>query len=312
MQEVFSVAERFEEHRPRLRAVAYRILGSVAETDDAVQETWLRLERTGIGNIDDLGAWTTTVTARVCLNMLRSREQRREEPLDEAVAAPEAGGRLPDPLVGPAGTRAADPEWAALTADAVGWALMVVLQELNPVERVAFVLHDLFAVPYAEIGPLVERTEDTARQLASRARRRVRAQGAHGTVPDGDPAQRRRAVDAFFAAAREGDIDALLSVLHPEVVLRSDGGVRGRYTTRIAGAREVAGQAVTFHRFAPFVHPVSVNGAEGVVVAAGGRVLSVMGFAVAGGRITAVDVLADPDRLAALHIDLAALGIPEG
>ncbi|WP_306366635.1 sigma-70 family RNA polymerase sigma factor [Nocardiopsis sp. CC223A] len=308
MRELFSAARRFEEHRPRLRAVAHRMLGSVGEADDAVQETWLRLERTGIENIDDLGGWTTTVTARVCLNMLRSREQRREEPLE--TGGPWGAERLPDPVVGSAA--ADDPESAALTADSVGWALMVVVQELNPSERVAFVLHDLFAVPYAEIGPLVERGEDAARQLASRARRRVREQGSRGAVPDGDPARRRRVVDAFFAAAREGDIDGLLSVLHPEVVLRSDGGVRGRYTTRITGAADVAGQAVTFHRFAPFVHPVSVNGAEGVVVTAGGRVLSVMGFVVAGGRITAIDVLADPDRLAELGITPEALGIREG
>ncbi|MFL1431482.1 MULTISPECIES: sigma-70 family RNA polymerase sigma factor [unclassified Nocardiopsis] len=309
MRELFSTAARFEGHRPRLRAIAHRILGSTGEADDAVQETWLRLERTGIENVDDLGAWTTTVTGRVCLNLLRSREQRREEPLE---ADSPGGGRLPDPVVGPAwaagAAGAGDPESAALTADAVGWALMVVVQELNPVERVAFVLHDLFAVPYAEIGPLVERSEDAARQLASRARRRVREQGTRGAVPDGDPAGRRRVVDAFFAAAREGDLDGLLSVLHPEVVLRSEGGARDRYTTRIAGAAEVAGQAVTFHRFAPFVHPVSVNGAEGVAVVAGGRVLSVMGFAVAGGRIVAIDVLADPDRLEGLGIDPEALG----
>lgn len=308
MRELFSAAQRFEEHRPRLRAVAYRILGSVGETDDAVQETWLRLERTGIENVDDLGAWTTTVTARVCLNMLRSREQRREEPLE---AGPWGAERLPDPVVGPAAA-GDDPETAALTADSVGWALMVVVQELNPLERVAFVLHDLFAVPYTEIGPLVERSEDAARQLASRARRRVREQGTRGAVPDGDPVRRRRVVDAFFAAAREGDIDGLLSVLHPDAVLRSEGGVRGRYTTRITGAADVAGQAVTFHRFAPFVHPASVNGAEGVVVATGGRVLSVMGFAVVGDRIAAIDVLADPDRLEALGLTPDALGIREG
>ncbi|MBA9007939.1 RNA polymerase sigma factor SigJ [Thermomonospora cellulosilytica] len=282
-----NLAGLFEEHRTRLRAVAYRMLGSVSEADDAVQETWIRLGRTGADEVNDLGAWLTTVVARVCLNALRSRERRREDPLDV---------RVPDPIVAP-GT-GGDPEHEALLADSVGLALMVVLETLSPDERVAFVLHDMFAVPYEEIAPLIDRSTPTARQLASRARRRVQG---HAPVPDPDLARQREVVDAFFAAARDGDLDALVTVLHPDVVLRSDGGVaRPRQTTVITGARNVAAQAVTFGRLSPYARPALVNGTAGTVVTAHGRPLSVMAFTVTEGRITAIDVLADPDRLDAL------------
>jgi RNA polymerase sigma factor (sigma-70 family) len=277
----------FERQRPRLRAVAYRMLGSLSDADDAVQETWLRLAGAEATEIANLDGWLTTVLSRVCLNMLRSRRSRREEPLDD---------RLPDPVLSAAD--GLSPEHQVLVADAVGLALMVVLDSLGPAERLAFVLHDLFAVPFDEIAPLVGRTAAATRQLASRARRRVRAQAP---APDPDPGRQRAAVDAFFAAARAGDLDALVAVLDPEVVLRSDGGdSRARRTIVLRGARTVAEQAVTFTRFAPFVRPVLVNGAAGVVVAAGGRVLSVMAFTVTGDRIVAIDVLADPDRLTRL------------
>ncbi|HEX5504659.1 MAG TPA: sigma-70 family RNA polymerase sigma factor [Thermomicrobiales bacterium] len=292
MEEHARLAERFEAHRPRLRAVAYRMLGSLGEADDAVQEAWLRLGRADTGDIENLAGWLTTVVARVCLNMLRARRSRREEPLDP---------RMPDPIIGRVG--GGDPEQEALLADAVGLALQVVLDTLTPAERLAFVLHDLFAVPFEEIAPLLERSPAAARQLASRARRRVR--GA-APAPDPDLARQRDVVDAFFAAARDGDFAALVAVLDPEVVLRADGGVAApRQTVVIRGARAVAAQATGYTRLAPFVRPALVNGAAGIVVAASGRALSVMGFTVARGKIVAIDVLADPARLAAL--DLTAL-----
>ncbi|MEU6737777.1 RNA polymerase sigma factor SigJ [Streptosporangium sandarakinum] len=293
MDERSLLAERFEEHRARLRGVAYRMLGSVSEADDAVQEAWLRLDRDGADGVENLGAWLTTVVARVCLNVLRSREQRREDPFE---------GYMPDPIVSP--ESGADPEREAVLADSVGLALLVVLETLSPAERLAFVLHDMFAVPFEEIAPVIERSPAAARQLASRARRRVRGQAP---VPDPDLARQRGVVDAFFAAARDGDFDALVAVLDPEVVLRSDGGTaRARHTVTFRGARTVAGQAVTFGRFSPFVRPALVNGAAGVVVAANGRPLSVMAFTVTGGRIAAIDVLSDPDRLN--RLDLPLLG----
>ncbi|WP_455709614.1 RNA polymerase sigma factor SigJ [Micromonospora sediminicola] len=280
-----TLAERFERQRPRLRAVAYRLLGSLAEAEDAVQETWLRLARADAGAIDNLDAWLTTVVARVSLNTLRSRAARREDPLD---------GHLPDPVVEPD----ADPARAAVLADTVGLALLVVLDTLTPTERLAFVLHDMFAVPFDEIGPLVDRSPAAARQLASRARRRVRGQAP---APDPDLARQRAVVDAFLTAARDGDFDALIAVLHPDVVLRSDGGTaRARHTTVLTGAPAVAAQATTFGRLSPYARPVLVNGAAGVLVSAGGRTLSVMAFTVVAGRIVAVDVIADPRRLAAL------------
>ena len=283
------LAERFEGHRGHLRAVAYRMLGSVSEADDAVQEAWLRLSRSDPNAIENLGGWLTTVVARVSLNVLRSRRTRREEPLEVHV---------PEPIVSPAD--GVDPEHEALLADSVGLALLVVLETLDPAERLAFVLHDMFAVPFDEIAPMVGRTPAAARQLASRARRRVR-----GTAPAPDPdlARQREVVDAFFAAARGGDFDALVAVLHPDVVLRSDGGTkRPGATIEVHGAENVARRAMTFARLSPYVRPALVNGAAGVVVAPRGVPFSVMGFTVAVGRIVAIDSLADPERLRELDL----------
>ena len=287
-QQVLS-AERFEQFRPRLRAVAYRMLGSLSEADDAVQESWLRVSRSDAGEVENLGGWLTTVVARVSLNMLRSRERRREEPLDV---------RVPDPIVGPA--EGGDPEHETLLADSVGLALMVVLDALAPAERLAFVLHDMFSVPFDVIAPIIERSPAAARQLASRARRRVRDKAP---APDADVSRQREVVDAYLTAARHGDFEALLGVLHPDIVLRSDGGkARARYTAVLRGAQEVGRQAVrAARRLAPFARPALVNGAAGVVTVAGGRVVSVMGFTVVDGKVVAIDVLADPERLAGLE-----------
>jgi RNA polymerase sigma-70 factor (ECF subfamily) len=286
------LAERFEEHRSHLRAVAYRMLGSLSEADDAVQEAWLRLSRSDASEIESLGGWLTTVVARICLNMLRSRASRREESLEV---------HLPDPIISRAD--GVDPEHEALLADAVGLALLVVLDMLAPAERLAFVLHDMFAVPFDEIAAIVGRSPAAARQLASRARRRV--QGAAATL-DPDLARQREVVDAFFAAARDGDFDALVTVLDPDIVLRSDGGVpRPTVSEVVRGAADVAGQALTFKHLSPFVRPALVNGAAGVVVMPQGRPVSVMAFTVRGGKVVAIDVLADPERLA--RLDLAVL-----
>jgi RNA polymerase sigma factor (sigma-70 family) len=285
------LAERFEDHRARLRAVAYRMLGSLTEADDAVQEAWLRLSRTDAEGIENLGGWLTTVVGRVCLNILRSRRTRREEPLDRNV---------PDPIV--SRENGVDAEHEVLLADSVGLALLVVLETLAPAERLAFVLHDMFGVPFGEIAPIVGRSPTAARQLASRARRRV--QGAN--VPDTDLARQREVVDAFFAAARDGDFDALVAVLDPDVVLHSDGGAaRPGASLVVHGAEAVAGRAFTYARLSPFVRPALVNGAAGVVVAPHGRPLSVMGFTVAGGKIVEIDAIADPERLR--RLDLAVL-----
>jgi RNA polymerase sigma factor (sigma-70 family) len=283
------LAEQFEEHRGHLRAVAYRMLGSLSEADDAVQESWLRLSRTDASEVENLRAWLTTVVARVSLNVLRSRRTRREEPLDV---------RVPDPVV----TRddGTLPEHEALLADSVGLALLVVLDTLGPAERLAFVLHDLFGVPFQEIAEMVDRSPAAARQLASRARRRV--QGA-APVPDADLAAQRRVVDAFFAAARDGDFDALVAVLHPDVVSRGDGGPGASAVVR--GARQVASRALTYAGLAPFVRPALINGAAGAVVAPRGEPFSVLGFTVAGGRIVEIDAITEPERLRAL--DLAVL-----
>jgi RNA polymerase sigma factor (sigma-70 family) len=281
------LAARFEEHRPHLRAAAYRMLGSVSEADDAVQDAWLRLSRADASGIENLGGWLTTVIARVCLNMLRSR--RREEPL---------GVHVPDPIV--SRDDGVDPEHQALLADSVGLALLVVLETLGPAERLAFVLHDMFGVPFDEIAPIVDRSPAAARQLASRARRRV--QGAPTTPDAGLPAQ-RAVVDAFFAAAHDGDFDALVAVLDPDVVLRSDGGdARPDNTVEVHGARAVAERAMMFARLSPYVRPALINGAAGVVVTPRGRPFSVLGFTVAGGKIVAIDALADPARLAQLDL----------
>jgi RNA polymerase sigma-70 factor, ECF subfamily len=284
------LAERFEEHRTHLRAVAYRMLGSVSEADDAVQEAWLRVSRADTSAVENLRAWLTTVVARVCLNVLRSRRTRRERPLDDV--------HVPEPIISRA--EGVDPEHEALLADSVGLALLVVLETLTPAERLAFVLHDMFAVPFDEIGPMVGRSPTAARQLASRARRRVQGEAPR---PNPDLVRQREVVDAFFAAARDGDFEALVAVLHPDVVLRSDGGTkRPDATVLVHGARTVAGRAMTFANLAPYVRPALINGAAGVVVAPEGRVFSVLGFTVADGRIVAIDALVDPDRLAQLDL----------
>ncbi|MEU4126617.1 sigma-70 family RNA polymerase sigma factor [Streptomyces virginiae] len=288
-------ARRFEEHRPHLRAVAYRMLGSLSEAEDAVQEAWLRLNRSDAGAVENLGGWLTTVVGRVCLDMLRSRTTRREDPLHDE----EGRIQLPDPIVSRAD--GLDPEQEALLADSVGIALMVVLETLPPAERLAFVLHDLFAVPFDEIAPVLGRSAAATRQLASRGRRRVR-----GVVPapDPDPARLRAVVDAFLAASRGGDFAALVDVLDPEVVARSDGGAQLPSPVR-RGAAEVASQAITFARFAEAARPVLVNGLPGVVALAEGRAMSVMAFTVRDGRIIALDILTDPERLG--RIDLSAV-----
>jgi RNA polymerase sigma-70 factor (ECF subfamily) len=291
MDEQQWLTERFEEHRTRLRAVAYRMLGSISEAEDAVQDAWLRVSRADRSRVENLDGWLTTVVARVCLNMLRSRQSRREEPIDV---------HLPDPIISP--DTGLDPEREALLADSVGLALLVVLESLSPAERLAFVLHDMFAVPFSDIAAMIERSPMAARQLASRARRRVRGQAP---APDPDVARQRQVVDAFFAAARHGDFDALLAVLDPDVVLRADGGrAPGRPNVVLRGPQAVAGQATLAARPGRYVKPALINGAAGAVVVASGRALSVMAFTVTGGRIAAIDVLYDPARLAGL--DLAA------
>ena len=295
MDEHERLAERFEGHRARLRAVAYRMLGSQSEADDAVQEAWLRLSRSDAGGIENLGGWLTTVVARVCLNMLRSRRSRREEALEGPLGEP-LRERVPDPFVGRAD--GADPEQEALLADGVGLALLVVLETLTPAERLAFVLHDTFGMPFAEIAPIVGRSPTAARQLASRARRRVR--GA-SPAPETDLARQREVVDAFLAASRGGDFDALLAVLDPDVVLRADYGAAGA-SRLVRGASAVAGQALTYSRLAPFSQPALVNGAAGAVTAPGGQPFAVMGFTVARGRIVGIDILADPERLRRLDL----------
>lgn len=289
------LADRFEEHRTHLRAVAYRMLGSLSEAEDAVQEAWIRLSRSDTGGVENLGGWLTTVVGRVCLDMLRSRATRGEQPLEVV--------RVPDPVL--SGQEGADPEHAALLADSVGLALLVVLETLAPAERLAFVLHDMFGVPFEEIAPMLERSPAAARQLASRARRRVRGT----SVPDPDPGRQRQVVDAFLAAARAGDFEALLEVLHPDVLLRADAGAAAAPTgtagpaarsKEIRGAREVAGQALTFSAPERISHPALVNGSAGVVNTVAGRPVAVMGFTVADGRIVEIDILADPARISDL------------
>jgi RNA polymerase sigma factor (sigma-70 family) len=293
MDEKEWLAEQFEARRTRMRAVAYRMLGSLSEADDAVQEAWLHLSRADTSDIANLGGYLTTVVARICLDMLRSRTSRREEPL---------GAYVPDAIVSRAD--AFDPEHEALLADSVGLALLVVLETLNPAERLAFVLHDMFAVPFEEIAPIVGRSTTAARQLASRARRRVQRSAS---APDADRSRQRAVVDAFFAAARNGDFEALLAELDPEVVLRSDGGIlRPGATVVVHGAQEVAKRALSFAQPAALVRPVLVNGAAGVVVVVDGRPFSVMGFTVTDGKIVAIDALADPERLD--QLDLSVLG----
>ncbi len=281
------LAERFEEHRTRLRAVAYRMLGSLAEADDAVQEAWLRLSGSDAGEIDNLGAWLTTVVGRMSLNMLRSRRVRREEPLPE---------HLPDPIIdNPDGV---DPEHQALLADSVGLALLVVLETLAPAERLAFVLHDMFAVPFEEIAGIIDRSPEAARQLASRARRRVR--GAT-PPPDADPIAQRDVVDAFVAAARDGDFDALVAVLDPEVVLRADSGAG---LMEFHGATTVARQALGFSRLGLVVRPALINGVAGAVTTRDGEIFSIGALTVTDRKIVEIDILADPVRLRQVDLRL--------
>jgi RNA polymerase sigma factor (sigma-70 family) len=281
------LADRFEEHRAHLRTVAYRMLGSLTEADDAVQDTWLRMSRAGAHDVENLGGWLTTIVARVCLNMLRSRNVRREAPLEV---------HLPDPLVSP--HPQLQPEEEALLADSVGLALLVVLDTLSPAERLAFVLHDMFELPFDEIAPMVGRSPAAARQLASRARRRVR--GADVPAADPDLARQREVVDAFFSAARGGDFDALVAVLDPDVVLRIDAGAGSRATMAVQGAAAVARQALTGLAATlrgVDLRPALVNGAAGVVATVRGRPITVISFTVAGGRIAEIDAIADPDRI---------------
>ncbi|MCP9987221.1 RNA polymerase subunit sigma-70 [Streptomyces sudanensis] len=282
-------AERFEEHRPRLRAVAYRMLGSLGDAEDAVREARLRLDPAGDGDAPDPAGRLTAAVARVCLDRLRARAARRTEPL----LGEDGRMRLPDPVVSP--VSGPDPEQAALVADEAGFALMIVLDALSPAERLAFVLHDLFAVPFEDVAEVLGGTAESARTLAERARHRVRAAVP---PPDGD-ADRRRVVEAFLAAARGGDLDALTAVLDPDVVARSDGGTLRPSVLR-RGARTVASQAVVFARLAEAAHPVLVNGAPGVLAVSEGRVVSVMSFTVHGARVTSLDLLTDPDRLSRL------------
>jgi RNA polymerase sigma-70 factor (ECF subfamily) len=285
------LAQSFQAHRTHLRAVAYRMLGSLGEAEDAVQETWLRLARSDTSGVDNLGGWLTTVTSRVCLDLLRARAARREDPLDVHV---------PDPIVSRAdGT---DPEQQALLADSVGLALLVVLDTLTPTERLAFVLHDVFAVPFEQIGPILERSPAAAKQLASRARRRLR-----GAAPasDADRSGQRELLDAFLTAAREGDFDRLLAVLDPEVVLRADAGAGPLGPSQlIRGAREVAGQALRFAPIARHAWHALVNGGPGLIAVTDGQPIAVMGVTVRYGRIVEIDILADPERLR--HLDLTA------
>jgi RNA polymerase sigma-70 factor, ECF subfamily len=284
------LAGQFEQHRAHLRAVSYRMLGSLSEADDAVQEAWVRLSRSDAEEIENLGGWLTTVVARVCLNMLRARKTRGEEPLDE---------RLPDPVV--ERIDGGHPEHEALLADSVGLALLVVLEQLSPAERLAFVLHDMFAVRFDEIAPMVERTPEAARQLASRARRRV--QGAAPEAP-ADRARQREVVEAFHAAAREGDFERLVSVLHPDVVLRVDFGPE-RPVRETVGAEAVAGQAIMFGRGAPAsdtTETVLINGTLGHVRFRGGQPFSLLAFTIAKGRIVEMDIIADAERLARLGL----------
>jgi RNA polymerase sigma factor (sigma-70 family) len=279
------LVDRFQAHRPQLRAVAYRLLGSLSEADDAVQETWLRLDRADTRDVVNLGGWLTTVVGRVCLDMLRARAARREVPLDT---------RLPDPVV--SSVEAADPEQAALLADSVAWALLVVLETLQPAERIAFVLHDTFAVPFDEIADIVGRSPAATRQLASRARRRVR----EATVdPDADPGTQRQVVEAFLSAARRGDLDALVALLDPDVAVRADSG---RPPVRVVrGSRAVAEKALVFSGASAEARVALLGGSAGIVASAQGRPTAVMSFAVRHGRVIGIDILTDPARLQRLE-----------
>jgi RNA polymerase sigma factor (sigma-70 family) len=300
MDDLADKTERFEEHRAHLRAVAYRMLGSLSEADDAVQEAWIRFDRTDTTDVESLRGWLTTVVSRVALNMLRSRRTRREDPLRT---------HMPDVILDrPGGT---DPEHEALLADSVGVALLVVLDTLSAAERLAFVLHDIFAVPFDEIAPIVDRSPEAARQLASRARRRIQGEP---TVPDVDVQRQREVVDAFLSAARDGDFDALLAVLDPDVVVRADQGAvpagatagAGAASGPVRGAAQVARRAMVFAQLGLLTQPALVNGVAGAVTTRDGVAFSVGAFTVRGGKVVALDILADPDRLRSL--DLTILG----
>jgi RNA polymerase sigma-70 factor (ECF subfamily) len=292
MSDTAGPAARFEENRGHLRAVAYRLLGSLSEAEEAVQETWLRAGAVNTDSVENLRSWLTTVVGRVCLNVLRARRSR----IDSEIVP-----MMPDPIVSPLGESEIDPERAALVANSVGLAMLVILDTVRPDERLAFVLHDIFGVQYRDVSSILERSLSATRRLASRARRRVRV----ASVPDVDLERQRLAVDAFFAAAREGDSNALESVLHPDAVLRSDGGrSRPSATTIIRGAREVAVGSVEFGAIVPLAHAAIINGGAGIVAIRDGRIISVIAFTVTGGGITAINVLADPGRLD--HIDAAA------
>jgi len=279
-------AERFEQHRPHLRLVAHRMLGSASDTEDALQEAWLRVRNQDVDTVENLQAWLTTVVGRVCLNILRSRRTRRED----------LSVHVPDPVVS---WQDNEPEQLGLLADSVGLALLVVLESLTPAERLAFVLHDVFGVPFGDIAVALDRSEAAAQQLASRARRRLLS----SPEPDADLARQRQVVDAFFAASRDGDFQTLLEVLDPHVQLRIDGGTLRAGASLIRhGAADVAAHTATYAKLYPFIRPALVNGAAGAVVAPHGQVLSVMAFTVTNGRITRIDALVDPERLALVDL----------
>jgi RNA polymerase sigma-70 factor, ECF subfamily len=283
------LAHQFEEHRPHLRAVAYQMLGSLSEADDALQNAWLRLSRADTREVENLRAWLTTIVARAALNMLRARKTRRELPLDVHV---------PDPIVDPVDR--IDPEHEAVLADSVGLALLVVLETLSPAERLAFVLHDMFGLPFDEIAPIVERSPEATRQLASRARRRVRG----APVPDADLTAQWEVVDAFLAAVREGDFDALVALLDPDVVLRGDAGSLSGLSRRVQGAKAVAGQALYWSQSGLITRRALVNGAPGTVSIRDGKPFSVGAFTVKNGKIVEIDFLADLERIAQLDLTL--------
>jgi len=283
------LAQQFEDHRPHLRAVAYRMLGSLNEADDAVQDAWVRLSRADTSEVENLAGWLTTIVARVALNMLRARKTRREQPFDV---------HMPDPIIDSAdGT---NPEHEALLADSVGLALLVVLETLTPAERLAFVLHDMFAVPFEEIAPIVDRSPEATRQLASRARRRVRGTP---TVPDADLNAQWEVVEAFLAAARKGDFDALVAVLDPDAVLRADGGLTG-LSQQVQGAETIASQALLWSRVDLTMRRALINGAAGIVAFLHGRPFSIAAVTVKNGKIVEIDFLADPQRIAQLELEV--------
>ena len=294
------LAEPFEPHRSHVRAVAYRMLGSISEAEDAVQEAWIRFSRTDTGGVDNLRGWLTTVVARVCLDMLRTRTSRREDPLEDV--------HLPDPIITRAVRRDEGPEAGAMLADSVGLALLVVLEKLEPAERLAFVLHDVFAMTFEEIAPIVDRSVVATRQLASRARRRVQGQAPTSEL---DLRKQRRVVDAFLAAVQHGDFEALVEVLDPEIVLRADGGAAKGMSRFVRGAQAVMSQAAAFSKLGLSNQVVLVNGNIGVVSRLpDGRVLSVIAFTVADGKVVEMDILADPERLS--RLDLSAVAESSG